>query len=239
MRILFDNKAKSKNATIVSRGSTVIYSPRNLVDDILEKRYQATGHQDVIDISFATPIRANCFFYGYHNLSKIEFAIYNTTGAELYSDKFELPGMNGAAFFPIVHDIGQLRVRITARSGAQGAYLGGVATGEAYRMPDPVNTWPIGYNDNSSFQSTPTGHTLSNYTRPLRRQEFEFQWIPLAQAQEILELYYGVGIGSPIWADAFEDSDIMNAIYCKFTEPVTAQKIDDRFSMTVKLEESR
>ncbi len=62
MKILFENKAKSSNATITSENQINNYLPANLTDSFLQKRYQSSKIDDIIEITFGDKIIADCIF---------------------------------------------------------------------------------------------------------------------------------------------------------------------------------
>ncbi len=239
MRILFENKAKSSNATITSTNQTNNYSPSNLVDSFLEKRYQSRRIDDIIEITFGEKITANCIFFAHHNLDYIEIVAYDTPELELWSKVFEDPPQSRMVFFDTIKKIRNIKIIVHGESGQSAAYLGGFAVGDAYIMPDPLSVWPISFVDNSSFSSSKDGQTLSNYSKPLERREFQFRDIKLEQMQEITNLYSQVGVGGKVWLDTFEKTDIFKPMYCAITDPIEAERVGRRFNFSMKFTEVR
>ncbi len=239
MRILFENKAKSANARLSSINQINNYLPINLVDSFLQKRYQASKIDDIIEIAFTEKVTANCIFFAHHNLDRVEVIAYDTQELELWAKVFESPPQSRMAFFDEIRNVRNIKVIIHAKSGQSAAYLGGFAVGDAYTMPDPLAVWPIGFIDNSKFSSSKYGQVLNNYVAPLERREFQFSDVPLDLIQEITELYSRVGIGGKVWLDSFEKTDLFNPIYCIITEAVRAELAGRRFNFTMKFTEAR
>ncbi len=241
MKILFENKAKSSNARISSANQVNNYLPANLTDSFLEKRYQSSKIDDIIDITFTDRITADCIFFGHHNLDHIEIVAYHaeSSGAGAWSTIINSPPQSRMVFFDTTEKIQRIEIIVHGESGQSAAYLGGFAIGEAYTMPDPLNVWPIDFVDNSSFSSSKDGQTLSNYSKPLERREFQFRDIDPERTQEITGHYSRVGVGGKVWLDSFEKTDIFKPMYCAITDPIKAERDGRRFNFTMKFTEVR
>lgn len=239
MKILFENKAKSSNAAISSANQINNYLPANLTDSFLQKRYQSSKIDDIIEITFSEKITANCIFFAHHNLDRIEVVAYDTPELELWSKVFDDPPQSRMVFFDTVKKIRNIKIIVHGESGQSAAYLGGFAVGEAYTMPDPLNIWPIDFVDNSTFSASKDGQTLSNYITPLERREFQFRDIELARTREIVDHYSRVGVGGKVWLDSFEKTDILKPVYCAITDPIKAERDGRRFNFSMKFTEAR
>ncbi len=239
MKILFENKAKSPNAALSSTNQINNFPPRNLTDSFQEKRYQSSDVDDIIEITFTNKITANCIFFGHHNLDRIEIVAYDAPEIELWAKAFVNPPQSVMDFFDPVGRIRNIKIIVHAKSGQSAAYLGGFSVGEAYTMPDPVNSWPIDFVDNSTFSSSKNGQTLNNYVAPLEHREFQFRDIELERTREIVNLYSRVGVGGKVWLDSFEKTDILKPVYCIITEAIRAEREDSKFNFSMKFMEAR
>ncbi len=243
MRILFDNKANLSDIVITNQNQNINYPCENLLHDFLELDYRASDTEDQIDIKFNKPITADSIFFGFHNLRSIMFQLYDSRERVLLDRTVNKPQQNGAEFFDSLTDVKKFKIIVSAKSGQVAALLGGIAIGDAYTMPDPLNTWGFGFEDNSFKSSTPSGQILINQVKPLRTGEYAFRNVSLETTKEILKLYQTY-TGSHIWVDAFEDTDfIKQAVYSTIQEiSPPKREVNARtpsFSFSIKIKEAR
>ncbi len=171
------------------------------------------------------------------------FQLYDSRERLLLDRSVNSPQQNGAEFFDSLTDVKELKILEDAKSGQAAALLGGIAVGESYKMPDPLNTWGFGFEDNNFKSSTPAGQILINQVKPLRTSEYAFRRISLETTKEIIKLYQDYG-GSHIWVDAFEDTGLIKQpMFCTIDELTTPTKeVDTRdhsFAFTIRIKEAR
>ncbi len=243
MKILFHNKAKDSGVKITNQKPNINYPCENLIHSFLELDYRAESTTDQADIEFSETITANSIFWGFHKVSSIVFRLYDIKEKVLWEQVVHNPSQNGALFFDDILGIKELKMVLTAASGQAGIVFGGIAIGDSYTMPDPLNTWGFGFEDNSFTSGTPAGQLLVNKIRPLRSREYAFRGVPLDKTKEIV-LLYQENIGNHIWVDAFEDTNaITQPVYCTIEEFVPPVKEPDaeghQFTFNLTLKEAR
>ncbi len=266
MKILFDNKARHPGVLIssIEKYRNANHPAHNVVDSFLEREFRSKEAEDIISFSFKKKITANCVFWGYHNLQNINFSMQDRgkrtiPGSDVGDDTViqplpvcvsaddvipvpvTNPAQYGAVYSSLlVSRIAEFKVRVNAAVDEPYVWLGGIAIGEAYIMPDPVNTWGFSRSDNGIVSSSRSGQRLGNYVKPLRSHEFLFKGVSLKQTQEIMDRYDSVGMARHIWVDPFEAGHTLERpLYCTITKPIEPQKEDDTFSFILSIEEAR
>ena len=232
MRYLFTNEILS--AVLSATNGDSNYPVRNLQDRFLEKIFGNGAGSSVITGEWDTDKSADCLFYAFHNLTALSAVYKNSVGGVLATITPSSIADVGVEYFPKLTTIRSIEVTIT------GDYIGGLATGPYYQMPDPEEAFPLPLQDNSYFEQSPSGQVLSNYEKPLEAPEFTFKGVSNDVANEIRSKYTTIGKGTPFYADFFENNrDFYSPLYCFFTEEPGDNKNSRKRDYSVKLLEAR
>ena len=232
MRYLFTNEIL--NGTISSTNENSNYPATNIQDDFLELIFKNTTGSSVIKIEWTADIFADCLFYGHHNLTALSAVYKDNTGATLATITPSNISDIGVEYFTKLTTVRSLEITIT------GDYIGGLATGEYYAMPNPLADFSRPLKDNSFMVQSPSGQVLSNYEKPLKVLSFTFRDLTPIIANEIREKYIELGRGKPFYADFFENNrDFFYPLYCVFTDEPGDQKNGRRIDYVINLREAR
>jgi len=235
MRILFTDEVLE--ATITAGDENPNYPASNIGHRFVRLRYQANGTSDTITITLAAAKSINCIFYGFHNLSSLEFRLYDAGDTLLKTVTVSSPETYGSEYFTAVDSVAYLELDVVS---ADVAYLGKVSCGGYYQAKDPGADWDEPVTDNSVVTESPSGQTLSTLVEPLEGFSCTVHDLSRAQWLELWELYKAVGVGATMWLDAFEnDHDFKLPLYCKMDQPPDRSKSDKNFDVALSWREAR
>jgi hypothetical protein len=232
MRYLFTNEIL--DAVLSATNGSSNYPVRNIQDRFLHRRFQNTTGASVITIAWLADISANCLFYAFHDLTVLSAVYKNSAGATLATITPSTINDVGVEYFTELTTVRSIEITIT------GNYLGGLATGVYYQMPDPLFDFSRPLIDNSYVSQNPSGQVLANYEEPLKAPAFSFRDLLTSIANDIRSEYITLGKGTPFYADFFESNrDFYSPLYCFFTNEPGDQKNGRRIDYTISLREAR
>ena len=240
MKILFESNVKQTGIEISSINQSINFSPYNLADKSLNKRYQAVSLSDTITITFPEAISISAIFAGYSNISDSEIRFYDSGDTLLGTTTIGEISTWIAIYLTQIDSVSYCEIDVESPMGGNLVYLGGVEVGVPYTMPDPVANWKNTPQDNSEFDQSPGGQARQNYERPLRSYTFSFKDIEKSITDEIMDLYYSIGQGYPIWIDPFEDNhSYMEPFYGIIVQSIQPQKNARRYDFDITFREAR
>ena len=219
MKIINDNKLHG--ATYSATNESLNYPVSNLDHQFLAKRFQATDDNSVIDVTF-TACTIDAIAHGLTNANSGTAALYTgTVGSYTLQETVTLDlTTDPCVSYPSIAIDNITRIVFTLSTTDDYLRLGGVAAGEAYDIEYPYSQIDRGYQDNSVWTQVPAGQSLSNYQRPLKSIPLTFDASSMTIANELIELYLDIGIGTPFFADFFQGyRDLMQPLYCCFSSP--------------------
>jgi len=235
VKILFDNLVKE--ATLLTTGPNLNYPVTNLAHTFLQRRYQTASIPATITVTFAAPSSVNCFFYGYHNLTALVVRLYDAGGLKKTVTIASPESDAGAEHFDEEKLILSVQVDITA---AATGYLGGIGLGMCELFPRPVANFEEGLIDNSVISVSAAGQTQQIYVEPLESDIYTIRDVTRSERATIVALFRSVGIGAPLWIDAFYDDHSYKApYYGRFVQTIDTKKNGRRFDFGIELRESR
>lgn len=260
MKILFDNAAE--RAEITSAHESANYPPSNLIHQFLRLRWQEDWYapESIITITFDSPEDINCLFLGYMNVTGV--LVYTDGGAVAHAQMVDtegtlplaeqivtsdgdfvgiLPSVSGTEsiyFDSIQESVNTLYVYVWGESS--NIYLGGLGTGVAYAMPDPVTGSAEGFQDNSSVAASPYGQSLQNYITPLFSDNFSFAGISRDIRDEIMTKYRAAGVGGKMWVDRFdEDHSLRQPMYAQLVSAPESSRDGNVYDFSLNFMEAR
>lgn len=236
MKILFDNLVK--NATLTTTYPNLNYPVSNLAHAFLRRRYQTADPPTTITVTFAEVSSVNCFFYGYHNLTAIALRLYDDGDVLLHTVTIANPESGvGAEHFDEVALVEYAQVDITA---AASGYLGGIGLGMSELLPSPVADFEEDLIDNSIVSTSPGGQTQQIYIESLKSDVYTIRDVTRERRAEIVALFLAVGVGAPLWIDAFYDNHTYQSpFYGHFVRTINTVKNGRRFDFGIELREAR
>jgi len=236
MKILFDNLVKT--ATLTTTYPNLNYPVTNLAHTFLRRRYQMASSPTTITVTLAAASSVNCFFYGYHNLTAITVRLYNAGDALLKTVTIASPESGvGAEHFDTIALVTYAEIDISA---AATGYLGGVGLGLTSELPRPIADFKEELVDNSIVSMSPEGQTQQIYVEPLGSDIYTIRDVTRDERAAIIALFLAVGIGAPLWIDAFYGNHSYKApYYGHFVQTLNTKKNGRRFDFGIELRESR
>ncbi len=232
MRFLFENEIL--NGVISATNVNSNYPATNIQDNFLELIFKDTGGSSIIKIEWAADIITDCLFYGFHNLIALSAVFKDSTGATLATVTPSTISDIGVEYFTQLTTVRSLEITIT------GDYVGGLATGKYYQMPDPLADFERQLKDNSYVSQSPSGQTLRNYEKPLKLLSFTFKDLTYKITNEIRDKYISLGKGHAFYADFFEGNrDFFYPLYCIFASEPDDKKNGRRIDYKINLVEAR
>ncbi len=236
MKILFEDLVKV--ATLATNYSNLNYPIANLAHPFLRRRYQSATTPVMITATFVAASSVNCFFYGYHNLTAIEIRLYDVGDALLKTVTIASPESEvGAEHFDTIDAVTYMQVDITA---AAAGYLGGIGAGETELFPRPVADFKEQLIDNSIVSVSLGGQTQQIYIEPLESNVYTIRDVTRSERAAIVASFLAVGVGRPLWIDAFYDAHSYKApFYGRFVRAINTLKNGRRYDFGVELRESR
>lgn len=216
MKILFTNSVLK--STISAVHANTLYPISNIKDSFLKKIFKSTSTTETITISLASVQSINCFFIGFTNATVATIKMYDS-GASLLSTK-TIDISRGGSCFPVVNYISYMTVELTS---TENIYIGNIATGFAYTMPNPDNDIVKKFVDNSTMYESSDGQRSINKSQVLRFIDPSFSTID--DIDIFNEIYnYMVMIDRPVWIDCFENtSNIINPMYATISFKVNSK----------------
>lgn len=208
MKILFENKLLDDNAVLSSDVVSSNYPLSNLKNRVLTRRSQVetSGNDLVIEISLTEAKTINCLGFSYTNGEKISVVIDSVS---YFTDK-DIDYRTNMLYFD---DVEASLIEVTISGSEDYLYLGGLAIGEVYTMPDPLYESGEGLLDNNALVSNTYGISYQTEGAILENPAYSFAGLSRATRNELREVY--PGLGSIVWLDAFEDStNFEEPLYC-------------------------
>ena len=238
MRILFENKAELSSTIVTGTNESLNYPATNLIYPILSKRFQSTTTTSIISVVFDVERVLNCFFYGHHNITSLNFKMKNALNVTLFN--LTLPTIEdiGVLYFDdIIYNVKLVEITIT---GPDPVYLGGVGVGEYYKTPDILADFEEPLVDNSTVISSSFGQTVRNKVPTYRQRNYQIRDLVKSVGQEIKENYKTIGIGKNVYIDLFSGNRSFDPpMFGEFTDPVVLTKNGRRYRVNIDLKESR
>lgn len=224
MRILFDNLILEDDVTLTSLTVSDNYPLSNLKNRVLTRRTQSLSGDLSFTVTFPSPTTINCICFGYTNGNSITVKGI-TQDIEYQSDIVYFPEETLTTFDVTV-------------SGTEDIYLGGLAAGLYYQMPDPLNSFGVGIQDGNTLFDNRYGISYQGKGEIIAVPSFSFKDIPLAIKKQIFSNYKG--IGSIIWIDSFEDyRDLEEPKYAAFSSQMQYRyEGREKFAISMFLKES-
>lgn len=232
MRYLFINKIL--DAVLSATNGNSNYPVSNLQDRFLEKRFQNDSGSSVITVEYISDIEANCLFYAFHDLTALSAVYKNSGGSTIATITPSSIEDVGIEYFTKLTTVRTIEITIT------GNYIGGIATGVYYQMPDPLAAFSRDLQDNSFVSQSPSGQVLSNYEKALKVPSWSFKDLATVIANDIRNSYIEIGKGTPFYADFFENNrDFYEPLYCFFIKEPGDSKNGRRIDYKIDLMEAR
>ena len=265
MKILFDNEVLG--ATITALNSNDSYPTDNLKSPYLRKRYQTIGTTDTLTLVFSEEKPISSFFWGYTNLTKMSVTFKDASDVVLDYIYFEDGTVGHYYGYPIEQYYGydtvyygyydrlsthlydpvgwhfpvmMVKTIVIEIEGPEDFYLGGLGIGDSLTLPDPIDTWTEGYQDNSLVSEAEGGQVLQHYLEPMRVHEWVFRAVSRSDMNAYKNVYKEHGIGYHVWADPFENNhDFMEPLYAVITSPWQPRKQGREYEFGIALKEAR
>ena len=237
MKILW--QGLMENATLSSLNASLNYPVNNLQNPFLHEKTQSSIDVDTITALFEQESSISDFFWGYTNATQLVLRLYNYEDELLHTEIINNPAQDwGAVEFDTVDDVYYAEVDVVGDS--IGTYIGGMDWGIGYIMPDPLSEWDETPVDNTDYSESPSGQSLQNYIRPLRREPRAFMDVTHEIKEEIMALYYETGKGKCLWFDFTELAhDYKKPLYGKIIEEINPVKNGRRWDFTINIMEAR
>ena len=237
MKILWQGLIE--NATLSSLNASLNYPVSNLQNFFLYEKTQSSIDVDTITALFEQESSISDFFWGYTNATRLVLRLYNYEDELLHTEIINNPAQDwGAVEFDTVDDVYYAEVDVVGDS--IGTYIGGMDWGIGYIMPDPLSEWDETPVDNTDYSESPSGQSLQNYTRPLRREPRAFMDVTHEIKEEIMALYYETGKGKCLWFDFTELAhDYKKPLYGKIIEEINPKKNGRRWDFNINIMEAR
>lgn len=193
MRILFENLIIADDVDLTSLTVSDNYPLSNLKNRVLTRRTQSLSGTLSFTVTFPSPTTINCICFGYTNGDSITVKGI-TQDIDYRSDMIYFPEETLTTF----------DVEIT---GTEDIYLGGLAAGLYYQMPDPLTGIGVGIQDGNSITDNRYGINYKSLGAIVDLPTFIFRNIDIVVKKEIEDRYDGVG--SVCWLDSFENNRIL------------------------------
>ena len=239
MKIINDNKLH--NATYTATNESLNYPVSNLDSQFMAKRFQATEDEAVIEI-LLTASTIDAIGHGLTNITSATIALYTgTTGAYTLQETVTMDlTYDPCLSYTSTPRDNITRIVITANTTATYLRLGGLSAGSAYDIEYPLSTIERGYQDNSAWNQTTTGQSLSSYQKPLRNIPLTFNAETIEIANELIKLYRDIGVGTPFYTDFFQGyRELMPPLYCCFSSPPTDSGVGSDRTLTFTFQECK
>jgi len=98
MRILTRNLLAEADS-LSNTNADATYPVSALYANMLEEIMQGATSSSVITGTYLTDVTANCFFFGYHNLSSITVTLKDSGSSVLYTQQVNTPPQNHVIYF--------------------------------------------------------------------------------------------------------------------------------------------
>lgn len=224
MRILYNNLILNENVTLTSATISENYPLENLKNRVLTKRTQSLSGDLSFTVTFPEPTTINCICFGYTNGNSITVKGI-TKDIEYRSNMVYFAEETLSSFDVLI-------------SGSEDIYLGGIAAGIYYQMPDPLNSFGVGIQDNNTLFENRYGISYQGKGEIINVPSYSFRNVSLDVKKEMFNLYNGVG--SVIWIDSFEDyRDLEEPKYSVFSSQIQFRyEGREKYSVSMFMKES-
>lgn len=232
MKILFNNEVK--NATITSLTPNSNYSAPNLASQFLRLKYKSLGISDTITVQFPDEVSASGFFYGYSNAVSMTVKLYSSASVLLETLAVDCTHSSGSAFFTQRNNVRWITIEATSIA-TEDLYIGGIAFGVAYTMPDPLATMVRKLSNLSGSSTSGEGQVSNRYIEPLAVYDVSFAEEDKIVYYDVVDLFREVGTGH-IWVDLTENNHAEHKpLYCTsnmIENPTKDRKVSFKITLT-------
>lgn len=224
MRILFNNLILDDDVDLLSVSVSDNYPLENLKNRVLTKRTQSLSGDLNFTVTFPSPVTINCICFGYTNGTSI-------TVKGITQD---IEHKSNMIYFA-EETLSTFDVSI---SGTEDIYLGGIAAGLYYQMPDPLNNFGVGIQDGNTLFENRYGITYQGKGEIINVPSYSFRNVSNVIKKQIFSGYQGVG--SVVWIDPFEDyRDLEEPKYSVFSSQIQFRyEGREKYSISIFLKES-
>lgn len=200
MNILYDNKAEG--ASLSATNGNDSFPVADLLDDFLEKKFQAIGTTSLITIGFSVDTDISCVAIGFHNLSAGTWTLKNSVGGTLLSGALAVAEETDMTYFA---ETSCRSVELDLTS-TEILFLGGVSVG-APLFIEFFNANPrLDFFVRDKKTVYRGGQATTVRTRPLIRYRATLGDISSLERKELWAMIEMVGNWSPVYFDLQEDS---------------------------------
>ena len=119
-------------------------------------------------------------------------------------------------------------------------FLGGFAAGLIENIRSPLANWSDNWEDKSVVQESESGQVYQLYSRPQKVYNFFIPDMNRQEANDLMDKYQYIGIGSHIWIDVTSNNhDILRPLYATLESPISFQKNGYLYGCNIKVKESK
>lgn len=217
MRIINDNVLH--NGTYTASNESLNYPVSNLDHPFLSKRFQATASASTVVCVLESASTIDAIGHAYTNATSGTIVIYSggpTTYTTVETITMDLT-YDPCLTYTTSAASSITKIEFILSTDDSFLYLGGVSAGEYYEIDNAYADFSRNQIDNTTWEQTRSGQSLSNYRKPLRNIGLRFK-PPLANSNGLVDVYRALGIGYPFFIDFFYNQrDIMPPLYACFS----------------------
>lgn len=240
MKLINDNKLH--NGTFTATDESLNYPVDNLDHPFLAKRFQGSASSSTITVVLSSASTIDAIGHGQTNATSGTAILYTggpTTYTSVESVTMDLT-YDPCVSYTATSQASITKIDFELSTDDTYIYIGGVAAGEYYEIDNATADFDRGYQDNTAWTQTASGQSLANYQESLRSILLNFRPQTLTLANELVEVYRDIGIGSPFFIDIFPGvRDLMPPLYCCFSEAAEDTGVGNRRSITIPLLECK
>lgn len=205
MRILFENEIL--NATLSATNQNANYPIANVKHDFLTVPFKATDTSSVVTFTFSSVKTIDCCYIGFTNATSAVLKLYSIGSVLLSTVNLDIE--RGGQCFTSTPSVSYGTVTLT---GSENIYLGAIAAGDSFTMPNPLATIIPDKVDNSKVYESDNGQISINKVEWLRKIEPSF-FVEGIEDYNTVKAQFA-NVSHPVWVDTFENStDTIKPIY--------------------------
>jgi hypothetical protein len=139
MRISYNNLLLKPGTTIIGTNENTSFPVSNLLSNLLELPFKATGNSSTITITFDVDYDIDHIAFGFHNLDTLTVNYRDNLDSLIQSDSITIDNNRPIDFvYGIVQSVRKIEFVMTTTDTI--LYLGGFSTGEYFQFPDHEST---------------------------------------------------------------------------------------------------
>lgn len=267
MNLLLDNKILSAGISALNANQS--YPATNIQAQFLRKIFKSQNNTDTLTIEFDSLTDIDVIFWAYTNMTAMEINFYDEVDTLLEKIYFSggsvahyygYPTLNLYGFdneyygyfdrvageqvydpesWYLSQTLSVKKIEIILEADNP-VFLGGFAAGMVETIRNPLATWSDEFDDKSVNEESESGQVYQLYNRPQKVYSFTIPDMNRTEANDLMDNYQDIGIGSHIWLDVTNNNhDILRPMYATLESPIEFKKSGYLYSCNIEVKEAR